>query len=126
MMKPLIIDTTVHGLVVIDHSAGDKESTAAEGVAETQKWVDAATKIFADFGFVLTNGWWKHEESGVYAAVDDARMGPGRVAAVYAHRIDSVGTDYMQGLVTMPWYGDGADIETCKRLLKNAIATVRG
>ncbi len=87
-------------------------------------WVGIATKVFTDFGFVLANGWWKHEATGHYAAVDHADMGPGRSAGVYMHRLDSVGTDYMAGLVLVPWYGDGADVETCRRMLMTAIGTL--
>jgi hypothetical protein len=91
---------------------------------DTQPWIAAATKIFQDFDFVLTTGWWKHQRSGFYAGLDDPSLGHGRAAALYAHRMDSAGTDYMQALVTIPWYDDGADFETSQRLLKNALSTV--
>lgn len=89
-------------------------------------WVGAATKIFEDFGFVRANGgWWKHEDFGTYAVLDDAEMGFGRrYAGIYAHRIDSAGTEFMTGLALVPWYGDGADIETARCLLKNAISNI--
>lgn len=105
---PIIIDTNVEILKI----------------PTVEHWVQAATEVFVNFGFVRERGWWMHKASGVYAVIDDFEMGHGRSAAVYSHRVDDVGTDYMQQLVSVPWYGDGAHFQMARGLLENSIHTV--
>lgn len=88
-------------------------------------WANDANTLFNYFGFNRSKGWWKHEPTGLYAVVDDHTMGRGsRFAGIYAHRIDSAGTDYMQGLIMIPWYGDGLDRQNASKMLRATLNAI--
>jgi hypothetical protein len=91
---------------------------------EIEKWVSDAVDAFQAYRFVFQKGWWKNTVVGLYAAVDDHRMGHGRAAGIYAHRVDSAGTDYMQALIQIPWYGDGLDRSRAKVILLTVLDAV--
>lgn len=90
----------------------DGKSVAELETAKIEEWVKAAQEKLTAAGFTRDKGpWWKHPGTGWFATIDDYVMGFGsRFVALYAHRVDATGKDYMAALAMVPWYGDGFDI----------------